>query len=59
MSDEVVDATLPHLNRHVRGIVELQRLAGCRPGEAMGLRRRDIDTSGSVWLYKPATHKTA
>ena len=59
MDDPTVDATLPHLNRHVRGLVELQRLTGRRPGEAMSIRRRDIDMSGEVWLYEPATHKTA
>jgi integrase len=57
--DGVVEATLPHLNRHVRGLVELQKLTGCRPGEACALRRCDIDTSGPVWMYEPATHKTA
>lgn len=31
--DAVVDATLPFLNRHVRGMVEFQRLTGARPGE--------------------------
>ena len=36
VEDAVVDATLPFLNRHVRGLVEFQRLTGCRPGEAMG-----------------------
>jgi integrase len=59
VADEVVDATLPYLNRHVRGLVEFQRLTGCRPGEACSLRRCDIDTGGSVWLYRPAAHKTA
>lgn len=41
----VVDATLPFLNRHVRGLVEFQRLTGCRPGEACALRWYDLDTS--------------
>ena len=41
VDDAVVDATLPHLNRHVRGSVEFQRLTGCRPGEACKLRRCD------------------
>jgi integrase len=50
---------LPFLNRHTRGLVELQRLTGCRPGEACMIRRADIDTAGSVWLYKPTRHKTA
>jgi integrase len=55
--NEVVDATLPFANRHVRGLVEFQRLAGCRPGEACTVRRRDIDTGGPVWLYRPTQHK--
>ena len=59
VDDAVVDATLPHLNRYVRGLIELQRLTGCRPGEACQIRRCDIDMSGAVWLYKPARHKTA
>lgn len=59
VSDEVVDATLPYLNRFVRGMVEFQRLTGCRPGEACGIRRCDIDMGGSVWLYRPDQHKTA
>jgi integrase len=59
VDDAVVDATLPYLNRHVAGLVELQRLTGCRPGEACAIRRCDIDTGGAVWLYKPTRHKTA
>lgn len=59
VDDAAVDATIPHLNRFVRGLVEFQRLTGCRPGEACNLRRCDIDVGGSVWLYKPSTHKTA
>jgi hypothetical protein len=37
--DALVDATLPHLNRHVRGLVEFQRLTGCRPGAVLRPRR--------------------
>lgn len=59
VADPVVDATLLFLNRHVRGLVEFQRLTGCRPGEACMIRRCDIDTGGETWLYKPAHHKTA
>lgn len=59
VDDATVDATLPFLNRHVRGLVELQRLTGCRPGEACAIRAADIDTSGKVWMYKPSHHKTA
>jgi hypothetical protein len=34
VEDAVVEATLPHLNRFVRGLIEFQRLTGYRPGEA-------------------------
>ena len=59
VDDAAVDATLPYLNRYVAGMVEFQRLTGCRPGEACLLRRCDIDTGGAVWLYRPRHHKTA
>lgn len=52
-----VAATVPHLPRHVRGLVEFQRLTGCRPGEACDVRWCDIDATGSVWFYTPPTHK--
>lgn len=59
VEDAVIDATLPHLNRHVRGLVEFQRLTGCRPGEACRVRRCDIDTAGAVWVYTPRRHKNS
>ena len=59
VDDAVVEATLPFLNRHVRGLVEFQRLTGCRPGEACAIRRRDINTGGPIWLYRPAYHKNS
>jgi integrase len=57
VADAHVDATLPYLTRQVRGLVEFQRLTGCRPGEACAIRRADIDTGGAVWLYTPHRHK--
>jgi integrase len=36
-----------------------QRFTGCRPGEACAIRRCDIDTGGTVWLYKLSHHKTS
>src|SRR5262249_19251537 len=59
VDDAVVDATLPYLNRFVAGMVNFQRLTGCRSGEVCIIRRCDIDTGGVVWLYKPPHHKTA
>ncbi|HEV3437993.1 MAG TPA: site-specific integrase [Gemmata sp.] len=58
VDDAVVDTTLSHLSRHVQGLIELQRLTGCRPGEACAIRRCDTDTGGAIWLYKPPHHKT-
>ena len=59
VDDAVVDATLPHLNRVVAGLIEFIRHTGCRPGEACMIRRCDIDTGGAIWLYRPPHHKTA
>ncbi|MCE9567341.1 MAG: tyrosine-type recombinase/integrase [Planctomycetes bacterium] len=60
VDDAVVDATVACLqNRHVRGLVEFQRLTGCRPGEACMIRRCDIDIAGPIWLYKPPHHKNS
>ena len=54
-----MDATLPHLPRHVRGLVQFMLLTGCRPEEACRLRLCEVDTSGPVWVYSPARHKCA
>lgn len=54
-----VEATLPRLNRHLRAMVELQRLTGMRPGEVCRIRLAEIDRTGEVWIYRPSQHKTA
>lgn len=59
VSEALVSDTLPFLNRHVRGMVQVQLLTGARPGEICRLRAKDIDMIGSVWLYRPEGHKTA
>lgn len=59
VADELVNKTLPYLNRHVAGMVRFQRLVGCRPQDCTNLRRCDIDTSGAVWIYRPPLHKTS
>ena len=59
VDDDVVDRTLPRLTRHIQGLIEFQRLTGCRPGEACAVRRCDLDTGGAVWLYRPPHHKTS
>ena len=59
VSDGVVEATLPWLSDIVADMVRLQRLTGCRPVEVCMFRPCDVDRSGDVWRYVPATHKTA
>jgi integrase len=59
VDDSVVDATLPFLSRHVRGLIAFQRMTGCRPGEACVVRQCDIDKSGVIWVFKPILHKSA
>ncbi|HOH49810.1 MAG TPA: tyrosine-type recombinase/integrase [Candidatus Hydrogenedentes bacterium] len=59
VDEETVEATLPFLTRPVRGLVRLLLATGARPGELVGLRAVDLDTSGPVWCHRPAEHKTA
>lgn len=54
-----VEAAKPFLPPPVRAMVELQLLTGMRPGEACAMRAADIDAAGRVWVYRPATHRTA
>ena len=58
VSDELLDAVIPHMAPPVRAMVELQRLTGMRPGEVCGMRKRDIELGGELWRYRPASHKT-
>lgn len=59
VEDDAIEATLPHLPRPVRGIVELQRLTGARAGELLGLKAEHIDRTGPVWVITLDSHKTA
>jgi len=58
IGDEVVDATIVCLPDLLADMVRLQRLTSARPGEICSLAPADIDTSGEVWVYTPAEHKT-
>ena len=57
VADRDVDAILPFLSPQTRAMVEVQRLAGMRPGEVVLMRSRDIDRTEGVWSYEPYTHK--
>jgi integrase len=38
-------------------MVQLQRLTGCRPSEAMVMRPIDLTMTGPTWIYRPFSHK--
>jgi integrase len=56
---EHVEATLPFLPRPVAAMVRVQLLCGCRPGEVMVMRAKDLTRGDAVWLYEPHVHKNA
>jgi integrase len=56
--DDAVEAILPHVAPQVRAMIEIQLLTGMRPGEVCAMRTCDIDTTGRLWVYQPASHKT-
>lgn len=53
-----VEAALSHVSMPVAAMVRLQQITGMRPGEVTIMRCCDLDMSGKVWTYTPATHKT-
>lgn len=57
--DDTVTATLPYMTPTLRAMAQLQRCTGMRPGEVCIVRASDITMDGKVWVFKPATHKTA
>ena len=59
VADTLVDAVKPHVSRQIWAMIELQRLTGARPGEICIMRTCDLVTTGKVWEYRPASHKTA
>lgn len=57
--DADVDAVLPFVGPVVGAMIQIQRLTGARPGEIRRMTVRQIDRSGDLWCYRPASHKTA
>src|ERR1051326_4547346 len=53
-----VDAILDHVPAQVKAMIELQQVTGMRPAETCIIRGCDLDTTGKLWTYKPAKHKT-
>lgn len=53
-----MNAIEPHASPPVWAMVQLQILTGARSGEITAMRGCDLNTSGRVWEYVPASHKT-
>lgn len=58
VADELVEKTLPHLPEVYRAKVKVQQLTGMRPNEVCGMKPREVDRSGDIWVYRPSWHKT-
>lgn len=59
VTDEAVEATLPHMPGMVQAMVRLQRLTGMRPGEVCNMRECDLEQlPDGMMLYRPYRHKT-
>jgi integrase len=52
-----IDAALQHVPPTVAALINLQLLTAVRPGELLIMRTCDLDTSGKIWTYTPASHK--
>jgi integrase len=63
VSDNVINATLPHLLPTIRAMVQVLRLSGARPSEICRMRVGDIDMKmrekDGVWIFRLGKHKTA
>lgn len=57
VSDEVIEATLPHLSPTVAAMVRFHRLTGCRPQDVCNLHTDHLDRSADVWVFRPEQHK--
>lgn len=58
VAESNVRAILPFLPPTVSAMVQIQLLTGARSTEICLLRPCDVETGGTVWLYRPSEHKT-
>ena len=52
-----VTATLPYLPPSVAIMAQVQYFCGMRPQDVVSMRLCDVDRTGDIWLYRPASHK--
>ena len=55
---ERVEAIQPYVKPPVWAMIQVQLFTGARPGEVLIMRGCDLDMTGDVWAYIPASHKT-
>jgi integrase len=53
----LVEATIPLLPPVAADLLRVLLLAGCRVGELCRMKGKELDTSGPVWLFRPAKFK--
>jgi integrase len=58
VSDEHIQAALPHVPAVVRTMILVQQLCGGRPQDMVEMKPCDIDRCGPIWEYRPGRHKT-
>jgi integrase len=56
--ETAIAAVQPYLTPQIWAMIQLQLWTGCRPGEVCQLRRADIIMTGTIWEYRPSSHKT-
>ena len=56
--DEHIAAVRETVTPQIRAMIDVQRLSGMRPGEVVLMRPCDIGRDGTVWIYRPTSHKT-
>ena len=55
---DTVQETLKHAPPILAAMIKMQLMTAMRPGEVCQLRPADIDRTGNVWTFTPASHKT-
>jgi len=56
--DPFIHAVLGYVSPQIGAMARLQRITGMRPGEVIAMRGVDLDTAGTLWVYRPTRHKT-
>ncbi len=55
---EVLQSVMEHLHPIIQAMVWVQYRTAMRPGELVTMRPCDVKQNGSVWYYRPQSHKT-